>query len=575
MAESILRERYFDKEENGDFLEDWEGLSRRVAHEIARQDSKYGLRYDEEKEKYFNAINDLDWLPNTPTLMNAGSRGGLGLLSACFVQIPDDSLDSIYEHVWYSAKLFQAGAGVGYNFSNLRGDEEYVKTSMRNSSGAISFMKHAFNSTGEVVKQGGRRRAAMMGLLNADHPQIEQFIEFKNDDGDRNPLENFNISIFTPDSFMEAVQNDEDWTLINRTNGNTKIIRARELFEHMVANNWRMAEPGMIFSDSINRHNPLLKTRGRIHCVNPCGEATLYNFENCCLGSVNLANHISGNQVNWDKLNDTVRLGTRFLDNVVDANVHVNDKFKNASLDTRRTGLGVTGFSNMLVSLGMYYGSPSSIAFAEELGTFINEVAFNESQNIAKIKGPYPAWEGSWHQENGFMPRSVSGIALAPEGTRSLISDTDSSIEPAMGREIVRTGAGIGSGTWKHRQADDDNFRTAKEVPLYDHIKMQAAWQRAVNLNMFGQAISKTNIAPNSITEGEMADAYMTAWEMGVKGYTMYRDGSRDGVYYDASDGKERDEKGRLVDITNDEPTIFDENGEKVQVCVLGSGCEG
>lgn len=546
IAEEILKERYYDQDSEGNILEDWEGLSRRVAKAIAKQELRYLNDPQPHEEDFFEVIYNLDFVPNTPTLMNAGSIGGLGLLSACFVQVPDDSLDSIMEHGWHSAKLFQSGAGVGYNFSNLRGPNEMVKTSMRNSSGAVSFMKHIFNSIGEVVKQGGRRRAAMMGLLDANHPEIENFIAFKNEE---KSLENFNISIMADDDFMRAIERNLPWTLKNRTNGNIyKTVSAKNLLNQVAVNNHKMAEPGMIFKDNINKYNPLRKTVGDINCVNPCGEATLYNYENCCLGSINLVNHISNGQIDWIKLERTIRIATRFLDDVVDANVHVNDKFRDASLSTRRIGLGITGFADALVMLNSRYGSEHSLDIARSVARFMNSISVSESKKLAQEKGPYPLWQGSWHEANGLMLRNVSGLAIAPEGTRSLITSTSPSIEPNFGREITRTKKGIGSGTWLHPLAVNENFVTTYEVSLSEHINMQAAWQDELNANMFAQSISKTNNAPTTISEDEMGEAYLEAWRLGCKGITMYRDGSRDAVYYEKKDNELRDESGHIID---------------------------
>lgn len=544
-AEEVLAERYYDKDENGTPLEDWEGLSHRVASAIAKEEYRYGLEPTRYEELFFDSIYNLDFMPNTPALMNAGSRGGLGLLSACFVQVPDDSIDSIMQHAWHSAKLFQSGAGVGYNFSNLRAEGEMVKSSMRPSSGSVSFMKHIFNSIGDVVKQGGRRRAAMMGLLNDSHPEIEKFISFKNHE---DSLTNFNISIWTSDEFMEAIQSGSDWGLKEVTSGNVvRTVKADELFSKMIYNNWLMAEPGMIWGDNINRVNPLRKSMGNISCVNPCGEATLYNYENCCLGSINLWNHLSNGDFDWDKLERTIRIGIRFLDNVVDANEHVSPEFKTSSLNTRRIGLGVTGFADSLIYMNSIYGSDSSFDIARNLALFINRIATDESKRIAEEKGPYPLWNQSWHKENGLKLRNVSLLAIAPEGSRSIISNTSPSIEPNFGRVVVRTKKGIGSGTFKHKLADSPAFVTTYEVPLESHIKMQAAWQNAMDVNMVGQSISKTNNAPKDIAPEELGEAYIEAWRLGCKGLTTYRDGSRDAVYFEKRDDEARDEHGKLI----------------------------
>lgn len=577
IAEKILRERYYDRDAHGHYLEDWHGLAHRVADAISAEELKYGISSHPHYEDFFNVIYNLEFLPNSPCLMNAGSRGGLKLLSACFVQIPDDSLDSIMQHAWHSAKLFQAGAGVGYNFSNLRAEGELVKSSMRGSSGSLSFMKNIFNSIGDVVKQGGRRRAAMMGLLNDNHPEIEKFVEFKSKE---DSLENFNISIFASDAFMRAISEGKDWELINRTNGSVaKKISARELFNTMVANNWRMAEPGMIWGDSINRHNALLYSRGPIECVNPCGEATLYNYENCCLGSINLVKHVSNGQIDWDHLARTIRIGVRFLDNVVDANVHVSPEFAQASLNTRRIGLGVTGFADVLVMLGSRYGSESSYAIASEIASFMNRVATETSSALALEKGPYPHWKGSYHESINLALRNVSLLAIAPEGSRSLISNTSASLEPNFGREITRTEKGIGAGTWKHPYADDPNFVTTYEVPFDAHIKMQAVWQNEMNINKVGQSISKTNNAPEDITEDELAEAYLEAWRLGCKGLTIYRDKSRDAVYYEKKDGENRDKFGKMLETQNNSaPIKLDiinvQNYEEL-ACSIGGGCDG
>lgn len=543
-AEEVLRERYYDKDLEGNLLEDWHGLSSRVATAIAQEELKYGINPDGYREDFFNAIYNLDFVPNTPCIMNAGSRGGLGLLSACFVQIPDDSIDSIMQHAWHSAKLFQSGAGVGYNFSKLRGEGEMVRSSMRPSSGSISFMKNIFNSIGHVVKQGGRRRAAMMGLLNDNHPEIEHFISFKSQE---DSLENFNISIFSSDEFMRAIEGYKEWDLFEVNSGKiARTVWARDLFGKMIQNNWSMAEPGMIWRDNINRVNPLSKWK-KIECVNPCGEATLYNYENCCLGSVNLWNHMTGKDFDWEKLEKTVRTGIRFLDNVVDANAHVAKEFSDASLSTRRIGLGVTGFADCLIKMGSVYGSSSSFAIARNMALFINRIATDESSKLAKVKGTYPLWDKSWHREKDLPLRNVSLLAIAPEGSRSIITNTSPSIEPNFGRTVVRTKKGIGSGTFTHKLAHMPEFISTYEVPLDAHIKMQATWQNAMDVNMVGQAISKTNNAPNNITPEELGEAYLEAWRLGCKGLTTYRDGSRDAVYFEERPDEARDENGKLI----------------------------
>lgn len=548
-AIKVLEERYFDKDENNNIIEDWGGLSSRVAKAIAAQESRYGNDPKPFEELFFDAIYNLDFMPNSPTLFNAGSRGKLGLLSACFVQIPEDSIDSIMKHAWYSAKLFQAGAGVGYNFSNLRESGAMVRTSMRPSSGAISFMYHIFNSIGEVVRQGGRRRAAMMGLLADNHPEIIDFITFKNKE---DSLVNFNISIATSDSFMKAVESKSDWDLTGVTSGNAvRTVNAYDLFMSAMYNNWLMAEPGMIWLDNINRKNPLYKAGYVIKAVNPCSEATLLNFENCCLGSVNLVNHIrqgpDGVEIDWNKLERTVRIAVRFLDDVVDANKHIDEVFERASKMTRRIGVGVTGFADVLVMMDVFYGSPSSYRIADEIGRFINRIAVDESSNIAREKGPYPLWGVSAHKEMNILLRNVSLLAIAPEGSRSIITGTSPSIEPNFGRIIVRTNKGIGSGVIKHPLAERKAFVTTYEVPFDAHIKMQSIWQSAIDEDMVGQAISKTNNAPADVDETEIAEAYLEAWRLGCKGLTVYRDGSRDAVYYEARDGEVRDENGRIV----------------------------
>ncbi len=544
-AMEILVARYFDRDSNGNILEDWEGLAKRVAKRIAQEETKYNSSADRYEKEFFNIIHEMDFLPNTPTLFNAGSRGGLGLLSACFVQIPDDSLDSIMQHAWWSAKLFQAGAGVGYNFSRLREEGAPVRTSMRESSGAISFMKHIFNSVGEVVRQGGRRRAAMMGLLNDDHPELLKFVTFKNTE---DALVNFNISVFASDDFMRAAEKNQPWSLVSRNGGEiVTTVNARAVLEMIAENNWAMAEPGMIWRDTINRFNPLFKSGYEIECVNPCGEATLFNFENCCLGSINLKNHVSNGDMDWKKLENTIRLAVRFLDDVVDANVHVHEVFERASKATRRIGIGVTGFADVLVLLNIVYGSEQSYDFAKELASFMNDIAVDESAKLAAERGCYPLWEKSYHKDMGLPLRNVSLFAIAPEGSRSIISGTSPSIEPNFGRVIARTNKGIGSGVIEHPLAHHEAFVTTYEVPFYAHIKMQSVWQNALNRNMVAQAISKTNNAPANIKYDEIVEAYLEAWRLGCKGLTMYRDGSRDAVYHEVREGEVRDEHGRII----------------------------
>lgn len=553
-AVAVLERRYLLKNEEGKIIETPAQLFRRVARTIAQVDRQYGDDTKRSEETFYAMMASREFMPNTPTLMNSGTP--LGQLSACFVLPVEDSLDGIFKTLWDAARIHQSGGGTGFSFSRLRPRGDMVRSTKGIASGPVTFMT-IFDKETDVIKQGGKRRGANMGILRVDHPDIVEFITAK---AKENFLANFNISVAVTDKFMHAVQKDQDYELINpRTGKAVHSVSARNIWNLIITYAWRTGDPGLIFIDEINRLNPTHHT-GEIESTNPCGEQPLHPYDSCNLGSINLARMLrqknGGYELWWEKLRATVHDCVHFLDNVIDANKYPIPEIEQTTKANRRIGLGIMGFADMLLMLNVPYDSKAALALGEKVMKFINEEAHTASAAIAERRGSFPNFKGSLWEKRGWKHmRNATCTTIAPTGTISIIAGCSSGIEPLFAVTFVRN---VMEGTkllevnpvfesiarqrgfyspelmqqiarsgsvQKIAKVPEElrkHFVTALDIEPEWHVRMQAVFQKHCD-----NAVSKTINFPHDATADDVRKAYDLAYKLKCKGITIYRYGSK------------------------------------------------
>lgn len=586
-AQRILKERYLMKNDEGEVIESPEEMIWRVADAMAEVERKYGAaekEVDNWRNKFYDIMIERDFLPNSPTLMNAGTGTDLQY-SGCYVLPVPDSIEGIFDGVRNAALVHQSGGGTGFAFSRLRPRGNRVKKSGGVASGPVSFMK-VFDSATEQVKQGGKRRGANMGVLKVDHPDIEEFISCKLEGG----ITNFNISIGATKEFMEAVKKDNDYNLraregwpdeeTGRYTGGEKIGKksAAEVFDQIVDAAWASGDPGMVWLDRLNdgSANPVPEM-GPIEATNPCGEQPLYPNESCNLGSINLGHMVKrrgrGYNIDWDRLERVVRLATRFLDNVIDINPFPLKEIEEAVKANRRIGLGVMGWSDLLFKLRIPYDSKEGVNLAKKVMKFVNDTSWDESEKLAEEKEPFPNFNKSIYKDEA-PKRNATVTTIAPTGSISIIANCSSGIEPLFALAFTHTAGErklhfinpiFEQAMEKYKNGDQvveevkkkghlsevDSastrmkkiFKTAHEIGWRWHIKMQAAFQAHVD-----NAVSKTINLPNKATKEDVKEAYLLAYDQGCNGVTVFRDGCKgaqvltSGVDEDEEEKQDREE---------------------------------
>lgn len=544
----VLERRYLLKDDEGNTIETPAGMFRRVARAVASVDDKYGQDVEKTEEEFYRMMTELEFLPNTPTLMNAGTY--IGQLSACFVLPVEDSLKDIFGALTNMSLVHQSGGGTGFSFSKLRPRGDVVKSTKGVASGPVSFMR-IFDQATEVIKQGGKRRGANMGILRADHPDIIEFITSKQKEGF---LDNFNISVGVTDEFMKAVEDDREYDLINpRTRKATGKLRAKDVFDLIVTMAWKSGDPGLVFLDEINRKHPIAHV-GTIESTNPCGEVPLLPYESCNLGSINLSRMVKDSEIDWEKLRKTVIAGVHFLDNVIDANRYPLKEIDKITKDNRKIGLGVMGLAEMFARLKIPYDSKDAIETSEKVMEFIRDESVKKSQELGEERGSFPNFKGSiWEKDHKAM-RNATLNTVAPTGTISIIANTSSSIEPIFALSFVRNAMGIQlmevnsvfeefakergiyttdltietarTGSIQEIPGIPGNikriFVTSLDINPQCHVRMQAAFQKYVD-----NAVAKTVNLPANATLEDVRRIYLMAYKLKCKGITIYRYGSK------------------------------------------------
>ncbi|MCL5099916.1 MAG: adenosylcobalamin-dependent ribonucleoside-diphosphate reductase [Candidatus Marsarchaeota archaeon] len=601
----VLAARYLLKDTTGKIVETPKQLFHRVAAAIASVEKSYGKSEEqviEIEQSFYDAMTNFRFMPNTPTLMNAGTN--LGQLSACFVLPVGDSLMEIFDAVKYAALIHQSGGGTGFAFSRLRPKNDVVKSTSGVASGPISFMK-IFDAATEEIKQGGKRRGANMGILRVDHPDILEFIMAKEHEG---VLRNFNISVAATEKFMKAVEKGTDYDLVNpHTNKVTGRLNATAVWNLIVTMAWKTGDPGLVFLDRMNStySNPV-PSYGPIESTNPCGEQPLYPYDSCNLGSINLAKMVKQTdhhyEVDWDLLKETVRLGTRFLDNVIDANHYTLPQIDQTSKAIRRIGLGVMGWADMLIKLGIRYDSNEALMLAERVMSFITRNSREMSEELAVERGPFPEFKNSIWYKLGYKPlRNSTVTTIAPTGTISIISGGASQgIEPifsvvymrnvheSLGSNLIEVNNEFeryaleynfyseelmkdlaGRVSVQDVEAIPENVRklfvTAYDIEPEWHVRMQAAFQKYTD-----NAVSKTINFPAWATPQDIEKAYKLAYQLGCKGITVYRDSSKSVQVLQPVDRKQKTFTGLKEKHTKDPEAM--ESEQRITMAALKSG---
>jgi ribonucleoside-diphosphate reductase alpha chain len=567
-AVEVLKRRYLLKDENRRVIETPSELFRRVAHHVARAEDNYDsdLATDDVEDRFYRMMRNREIMPNSPTLMNAGTR--LGQLSACFVLPVEDSIEGIFKSLADMARIHQTGGGTGFSFSRLRPRGDLVASTKGRASGPISFMS-IFDKATDVIVQGGRRRGANMGVLRCDHPDVLGFIEAK---VGSDAFRNFNLSVGATDKFMRSIAENRPFDLVNpRTGEAMRQIGARSLLDLIVNAAWRTGDPGLIFLDEINRRNPTPPV-GRIEATNPCGEVPLLPYESCILASINLDRMTRGDgpgkaAVDWSKLRETVHWGVRFLDDVIDVNRYPLEAIKAITLANRKIGLGAMGFADMLIRLGIPYNTREAVTFAARLMRFIHRESRAASEKLAAQRGAFPNFDKSIYAAGGRELRNATVNTIAPTGTISIIAGCSSGIEPLFAISFVRN---VLSGTRLfethplfEKVARDRGFYsrellaevarhpslakikgipndikrlfvTAFDVAPLQHLEIQAAFQKYTD-----NAVSKTINLPADATVEDVREIYLAAHRLKCKGITIYRYGSKSGQVLSVSEEEE------------------------------------
>jgi ribonucleoside-diphosphate reductase alpha chain len=587
-AETVLARRYYMKDAEGNSVETWETLCRRVANAVADVDKK-NSGYDALREDFFNMIYHMDFLPNSPCLMNAGTD--IGQLSACFVLPVEDSMDGIFTAIRNGALVHKTGGGTGYSFSRLRSKNASVRSTQGVASGPLSFAA-VFDAATETIKQGGKRRGANMGVLRVDHPDIMDFITAKQD---QDRFNNFNFSVAITDVFMKAVEEGTEYELLEPSSHTVvKSLDAREVFEKIIDLAWHNGEPGVLFIDTANKAN-MTPQLGDFEATNPCGEQWLLPYESCNLGSINLSNFVTNGEVDYARLKTTVESATLFLDNVIDCNRFPIPEIEEMTLKTRKIGMGIMGLHDLLIQLEIPYGSEEGRKIAGEIMGFIRATSAAQSERIAAKKNPFPAYDP---KVNKYPARRNAALtSIQPTGTVSMIADCASGCEPYFSIVMVKhvmdgdrlimvnkhfekiaREEGFYSDELMSKVADSGTvighkeiplkwqeiFRTAQDIKPEAHIAMQGTLQK----NGVDSSISKTINLPNSASRDEVKLSYITGYQMGCKGLTVYRDGSRDSQVLNTKDSS-KDDKTAMVSedgpVKNNLPDTLDAKRYRVK----------
>ncbi len=552
-AKLVLSKRYLLRDSSGNVIESPEKMFIRVAEKVAEAEKNYGDDSGYWAEKYFRIMRDLKFLPNSPALMNAGRT--IGQLAACFVLPVEDSMDSIFGSLKNAALILQSGGGTGFSFSHLRPKADIVHSTGSIASGPVSFIR-VYNTATEVIKQGGARRGANMGILRVDHPDILEFISIKRKAGE---LENFNISVAITDVFMKALYSDGEYELINPRTGKTyKKIKAKKVFDEIIESAWETGDPGIVFIDVIERFNPTPNI-GKIESTNPCGEQPLLPYEACVLGSINLSKYVMNMgekpAIDFKNLSDDIMTAVRFLDDSIDVNRYPLSDIEIMHKGNRKIGLGIMGWADTLILLGIPYNSKRAFKLAEKVMKFFSNRARQCSAELAGERGVFPNYNGSVYDAPGMpMLRNATTTTIAPTGTLSIIADCSSGIEPlfalAYKRLIMETelielnkyffetakNLGFYSEELKERVFKKGNlfgiknipgyikkvYKTAHEINYKDHIEMQISFQKYTD-----NAVSKTINFPKSAEKDQVAHAFLLAYEKGCKGITVFRYGTK------------------------------------------------